>query len=63
MTGNTAMLQPLNYRRLIGLMLLLVAAFGGLAYRLVDLQIVRHDELLAKAQGPFLPPRPNGPSR
>ena len=32
------------------LALLLAAAFGGLGYRLVDLQVLRHDELSAKAQ-------------
>ena len=32
------------------LALLLAAAFAGLGYRLVDLQILRHDELSAKAQ-------------
>lgn len=29
---------------------LLIAAFAGLGYRLVDLQVVRHDELAAKAE-------------
>jgi len=32
------------------LALLLVAAFAGLGYRLVDLQVLRHDQLLVKAQ-------------
>ena len=32
------------------LALLLAAAFAGLGYRLVDLQVVRHDELSAQAQ-------------
>ena len=30
--------------------LLLCAAFGGLGYRLVDLQVLRHEQLSAKAQ-------------
>lgn len=37
-------------RRLAWLALLLGAAFAGLGYRLVDLQVLRHDELNAKAQ-------------
>ena len=32
------------------LLLLLAVAFAGLGYRLVDLQVVRHDELTAKAE-------------
>jgi len=32
------------------LLLLLALAFAGLGYRLVDLQVVRHDELTAKAE-------------
>src|SRR5438477_4789508 len=43
------MAKRLQYRRLIVLALLLGAAFAGLGYRLVDLQVLRHDELLAKA--------------
>lgn len=39
-----------QYKRLLLLTLLLVAAFAGLGYRLVDLQVLRHDELLAEAQ-------------
>jgi cell division protein FtsI (penicillin-binding protein 3) len=39
-----------QYKRLLLLTLLLVAAFAGLGYRLVDLQVLRHDELLFKAQ-------------
>jgi len=37
-------------RRAVLLLVLLSAAFAGLGYRLVDLQILRHDELSAKAQ-------------
>jgi cell division protein FtsI/penicillin-binding protein 2 len=44
------MAKRLQYRRLLFLVLLLGAAFVGLGYRLVDLQVVRHDELAAKAQ-------------
>jgi cell division protein FtsI/penicillin-binding protein 2 len=40
----------LQLRRAVLLLVLLVVAFTGLAYRLVDLQIVRHDELSAKAE-------------
>ena len=35
--------------RLLLLVLLLVAAFGGLGYRLVDLQVLRHEKLSAEA--------------
>jgi len=44
------MAKRLQYRRLLVLVLLLGAAFAGLGYRLVDLQVVRHEELAAKAQ-------------
>src|SRR5438067_2625991 len=44
------MVKRLQYRRLLMLALLLAAAFAGLGYRLVDLQVVRHDELSVKAQ-------------
>jgi cell division protein FtsI/penicillin-binding protein 2 len=37
-------------RRTLLLLLFLGAAFGGLGYRLVDLQVLRHDELSAKAE-------------
>ena len=37
-------------RRLIALAALLMLAFSGLGYRLVNLQVVRHDEFAAKAQ-------------
>src|SRR3989442_833842 len=44
------MAKRLQYRRLLVLALLLAAAFAGLGYRLVDLQVLRHDELLEIAQ-------------
>jgi len=44
------MAKRLQYRRLLLLVLLLGAAFAGLGYRLIDLQVLRHDELLAKAR-------------
>src|SRR5947207_13720343 len=37
-------------RRLLLLAILLAAGFAGLGYRLVDLQVLRHEELSAKAQ-------------
>lgn len=42
--------RRLQYQRLVWLAVLLTAAFAGLGYRLVDLQVVRHVELSAKAQ-------------
>ena len=39
-----------QYRRLVGIAFLLVLAFCGLGYRLVDLQVLRHDELQSKAR-------------
>ena len=44
------MAKRLQYRRLVWLALLLCLAFAGLGYRLVDLQVLRHEELSAKAQ-------------
>lgn len=44
------MTNRIQMRRLAWLALLLGAAFAGLGYRLVDLQVLRHDELAAKAQ-------------
>jgi cell division protein FtsI/penicillin-binding protein 2 len=44
------MARQLQYQRLLLLALLLGAAFAGLGYRLVDLQVLRHDELGARAQ-------------
>jgi cell division protein FtsI/penicillin-binding protein 2 len=39
------MIRPCQYRRLAMCGLLLVAAFAGVGYRLVDLQVLRHEEL------------------
>jgi cell division protein FtsI/penicillin-binding protein 2 len=44
------MAKRLQLRRLLFLALLLAAAFVGLGYRLVDLQVLRHTELQVKAQ-------------
>src|SRR5579859_3020396 len=44
------MAKRLQYKRLVWLGLLLCLAFAGLGYRLVDLQVLRHEELSAKAQ-------------
>ena len=44
------MAKHLQHRRLIVLALLLGAAFTGLGYRLVDLQVLRYEELSAKAR-------------
>ena len=44
-------MQPAQYRRLALMALLLVVAFAGLGYRLVDLQVVRHDDLSREAAG------------
>jgi cell division protein FtsI/penicillin-binding protein 2 len=44
------MAKRVQYRRLIMLALLLLLALAGLGYRLVDLQVLRHEELSAKAQ-------------
>jgi cell division protein FtsI/penicillin-binding protein 2 len=42
--------QPQQFRRVLLLLGLLGLAFAGLGYRLVQLQVLRHDELTAKAQ-------------
>ena len=44
------MAKRIQYQRLVWLGLLLCLAFAGLGYRLVDLQVLRHQELSAKAQ-------------
>ena len=44
------MAKQLQYRRLVLLALLLGVAFAGLGYRLVDLQVLRNQELSAKAR-------------
>lgn len=44
------MTKRLQLKRALLLLLLLGLAFAGLGYRLVELQVLRHDELAAKAQ-------------
>src|SRR5713226_776904 len=44
------MARRLQLRRLVVMGLLLGAAFAGLSYRLIDLQVFRHAYLAAKAQ-------------
>ena len=44
------MAKQMQIRRLIWLAILLAAAFAGLGYRLVDLQVLRHQDLSAKAE-------------
>ena len=44
------MAKRLQFRKLLLVGLLLIAAFAGLGYRLVDIQYLRHDELSAKAE-------------
>ena len=43
--------QPVQYRRLALMTLLLLIAFAGLGYRLVDLHVLRHDQLSRTAAG------------
>ena len=44
------MAKQLQYRRVVLLTLVLGVAFVGLVYRLVDLQVLRFEELSAKAR-------------
>lgn len=44
------MAKHMQFRKLLALGLVLCAAFSGLAYRLVDLQVMRHCELSEKAE-------------
>jgi cell division protein FtsI/penicillin-binding protein 2 len=44
------MAKHMQFRKLLALGLVLVAAFSGLGYRLVDLQVMRHGELSEKAE-------------
>jgi cell division protein FtsI/penicillin-binding protein 2 len=44
------MAKQLQFRRLVALAALLVLAFAGLGYRLVDLQVLHHAELQARAE-------------
>ena len=48
-TTQPATLQPFQYRRLALMAFLLLLAFCGLGYRLVDLQVFQHEALKAKA--------------
>jgi cell division protein FtsI/penicillin-binding protein 2 len=48
--ADFAMTRKLQFGRVLLLTLLICAAFVGLGYRLVDLQVLRHDELAALAQ-------------
>ncbi|MEI7731448.1 MAG: penicillin-binding protein 2 [Verrucomicrobiota bacterium] len=43
------MIKAQQLRRMLALALLLAAAFLGLGYRLVDIQVIRHDELRLRA--------------
>jgi cell division protein FtsI/penicillin-binding protein 2 len=49
-SAGVTMAKKLQFRRVIVLAAILMAAFAGLGYRLVDLQVVRHSELSAIAQ-------------
>src|SRR6266403_588949 len=44
------MAKRLQYRRVLAMALVLAAAFAGLGYRLVDLQVLRHQALSVEAQ-------------
>src|ERR1039457_5700239 len=44
------MTKRLQLQRMLTLTLIVCAAFAGLGYRLVDLQVLRHDELAKLAQ-------------
>jgi cell division protein FtsI/penicillin-binding protein 2 len=48
-TDQDATLQPFQNRRLVLMAFLLFVAFCGLGYRLVDLQVMQHEALKAKA--------------
>jgi cell division protein FtsI/penicillin-binding protein 2 len=48
--GAFEMGKRLQYRRVLWLAALLALAFAGLGYRLVDLQVIRHDELSLLAE-------------
>ena len=48
-TDPDATLQPFQNRRLVLMVFLLFVAFCGLGYRLVDLQVIQHEALRAKA--------------
>ena len=44
------MARRMQFKRFLWLALLLVIGFGGLSYRLFELQVLRHEELKVKAQ-------------
>jgi cell division protein FtsI (penicillin-binding protein 3) len=44
------MAKHMQFRKLLALGLVLIAAFSGLGYRLVDLQVMRHGELSERAE-------------
>lgn len=48
-TDQEVTLQPFQNRRLVLMVFLLFVAFCGLGYRLVDLQVLQHEALKAKA--------------
>ena len=44
------MAKPVQYRRFMSMVVLLAIAFAGLGYRLVDLQVLQHEEILPQAE-------------
>ena len=54
------MAKGTQLRRLIWLALLLSLAFAGLGYRLIDLQVLRHEQLSAMAEKNSLARAPAG---
>src|SRR5437763_1035192 len=46
---NANMTKPVEYRRFMWMVVLLAIAFAGLGYRLVDLQVLQHEEILPEA--------------
>ncbi|MCI0538160.1 MAG: penicillin-binding protein 2 [Verrucomicrobiales bacterium] len=44
------MVKPVQYRRFMWLVVLLIIAFAGLGYRLVDLQVLQREEILPEAE-------------
>jgi cell division protein FtsI/penicillin-binding protein 2 len=57
------MTKRLQLRRVLALTLFVCAAFAGLGYRLVDLQVLRHNELAKLAQGNTQREFPQAPRR
>ena len=57
------LIKPSQFRRLALMLLLLLVAFAGLGYRLVDLQVLQHEKLssfAARRQSTFLRPSRRG---